>query len=142
MRHFLAKGRPVIALDRALERIGDIAATPMLKSDTVDLCDAIAVKEALDRLCDRAAPLRLSLMPSASSGTSLVLTMKGARLVPHDAAAFEKVLRANLLAPFTVSADAAARMARMGGGSIIHFSSIAAGGNPGQSGLFRRESRP
>lgn len=61
-----------------------------------------------------------------------VLSVKGARLAPHDLASFERVVRANLTTTFVMASRVAARMARAGGGSIINFSSIAARGNAGQ----------
>src|SRR5262249_1930693 len=46
---------------------------------------------------------------------------------------WRRVIEANLTAPFIAASLVAARMARTGGGAIVNFSSIASGGNAGQS---------
>jgi 3-oxoacyl-[acyl-carrier protein] reductase len=55
------------------------------------------------------------------------------RLRPMTKESWQRVLDANLTAPFLLAAASAARMVRTGGGAIVNFSSITAKGNAGQA---------
>lgn len=132
VRHYAGLGRTVLALDRQEGSLQALAVAGQVQCKACDLADP----DAVDSVLKAAIPLdaRIELLVNAV-GLILnepVLALKGARLVPHDIASFETVVRANLTTAFVTSSRVAARMARSGGGSIINFSSIAARGNAGQ----------
>ena len=88
---------------------------------------------ALDAAIPRREPIALLVNAVGLIWNEPVLSLKGARFTGHALESFERVIRANLTAAFVTATHVAARMARTGGGSIVNFSSIAAGGNTGQA---------
>lgn len=130
VRRYAASGRTVLALDRQGTSLQALAADGQVHCNECDLADPEAVEATLKA----AVPLdaRIELLINAVGLIWNEPVLKGARLVPHDVASFETVIRANLTTVFVMSSRVAARMARSGGGSIVNFSSIAARGNVGQ----------
>lgn len=132
VRHYAGSGRITLALDQRESSLQSLAVDGRIHCGACDL----ASSDGVDAMLKAAIPLdaRIELVINAAGliWNEPVLAAKGARLVPHDLASFEKVVRANLTTAFVMSSRVAARMARSGGGSIVNFSSIAARGNAGQ----------
>lgn len=125
-QHFSGLGRQVLSLDRDM---GNAAAG--VTGISCDLLSRAEIKQALAAI---PRPDRIALLVNTVGliHNEPVLSFRGARLSPHDEASFRAVVDANLVAPFLVASEAAALMARSGGGAIVNFSSIAADGNAGQ----------
>jgi 3-oxoacyl-[acyl-carrier protein] reductase len=130
--HFVAAGRSVLAVDAVGERLAAIPSSPFLVTSAVDLSDATALQGALDAAIPRAEPIRLLVNAVGLIWNEPLLALKGARFSLHQVESFERVVRANLTTTFVAATRVAARMVRSGGGAIINFSSISAGGNTGQ----------
>lgn len=130
--HFLRRDRNVLSLDQAYS---DILGAPskFLRKRTVDLASADAVEATLRESIPRSDRIGLLVNAVGQIVNEPVLSLRGARLQPHDMERWRAVLEANLTAPFIVASHVASRMARTGGGAIINFSSIAARGNVGQA---------
>ncbi|MBO6900913.1 MAG: SDR family oxidoreductase [Rhizobiaceae bacterium] len=125
--HYVANGRTVLGLDKSAGA-PDTRATML----AVDLADQSALQRALDEAVPRHAPVTLLVNAVGLIWNEPVISLKGAKFVPHGQQNFETVITANLTAAFNAAAVVGARMARSGGGSIINFSSISAQGNVGQ----------
>lgn len=119
---------PVLALDVNTDAIPRLANVRVV---ALDLSSAEAVEAALDNI-QRTDPIRLLVNAVGLIWNEPVLTMKGARMVPHAPESFLKVINSNLTAAFVIATCVAVRMARKGGGAIINFSSVSAGGVAGQ----------
>ncbi len=132
-RHYGAAGRRVLALDQDATRLAALNECAGLVSTAADLADPAALEQALDAAIPHREPIALLVNAVGLIWNEPVLALKGARFAAHDVASFERVVRANLTAPFVTASRIAARMARAGGGVIVNFSSIAAGGNIGQA---------
>jgi 3-oxoacyl-[acyl-carrier protein] reductase len=133
VERYAARGRHVLALDRdasALAELGKIAGVVTL---AVDLADPDAVQAAFDAAIPRSEPIALLVNAVGLIWNEPVLRLKGARFSMHAIDSFERVIRANLTAAFVTATQVAARMVRTGGGAIVNFSSISAGGNTGQA---------
>jgi 3-oxoacyl-[acyl-carrier protein] reductase len=127
--HFAAKGDHVLALDRKFETAPQ---QPQLLSRALDLTDETEVRLALTEAIPATASIALLINAVGLIWNEPALSFKGAKLVPHGVASWRNVIEANLTAPFVLSTQVAARMARRGGGAIVNFSSIASEGNAGQ----------
>ena len=125
---FAARGHPVLALDKTFG--SDTAATGV----TAVAGDLTSARDIQDALSTVSRSARISLLVNAVGliWNEPVLAFRGAKLSTHGPDSFRQTIEANLTAPFLVASEAAARMARTGGGAIVNFSSIAAGGNAGQ----------
>lgn len=132
VRHYAGLGRIVLALDQQEGPLQALAVDGRVYCRACDLAAPGAVDSMLKAVVPLDARIELLINAVGLIWNEPVLAVKGARLVPHDLASFEKVVRANLTTTFVMSSRVAARMARSGGGSIVNFSSIAARGNAGQ----------
>lgn len=132
VRHFARTGRTVLALDQQADALEALAVDGQVRCSACDLADPVAVEAVLRTTVPLDARIELLVNAVGLIWNEPVLSLKGARLVPHDLASFERVVRANLTTTFVIASRVAARMARAGGGSIVNFSSIAARGNAGQ----------
>jgi 3-oxoacyl-[acyl-carrier protein] reductase len=132
-RHYAKTVGAVLALDQDAARLETLDGIPGLVTTSVDLCDPADLECAIDaRLPPREA---VSLLVNCVGliWSEPVLALKGTRFNVHAADSFERVIRANLTAAFVTATRVAAKMARTGGGVIVNFSSISAGGNIGQA---------
>jgi 3-oxoacyl-[acyl-carrier protein] reductase len=130
---YAATGRRILALDldaAALAALGNAAG---VVTQAVDLADANALQAVLDAAIPRREPIALLVNAVGLIWNEPLLSMKGARFSLHALDNFERIVRANLTAAFVTATHVAGRMARTGGGSIVNFSSISAGGNTGQA---------
>jgi 3-oxoacyl-[acyl-carrier protein] reductase len=130
---YAAAHRKVLALDldaAALPALGNAAG---VVTQAVDLADANALQAVLDAAIPRREPIALLVNAVGLIWNEPLLSLKGARFSMHAIDSFERIVRANLTAAFVTATHVAARMARTGGGSIVNFSSISAGGNTGQA---------
>lgn len=123
---YSARGRRVLVLDRQPPK--------MQTGVTFAACDLRSRGEIKQALGAIPKPESIALLVNAVGliRNEPVLSFRGARLSPHDELSFRAIIDANLVAPFLIASEVAALMARSGGGSIVNFSSIAAGGNAGQ----------
>lgn len=128
-RHYAAKGRPVLALDRELTKLAAEKAENGIVVREVDILSTDAVRGAL------AETDRIGLLINAVGliWNEPVLAFRGGRFATHDYDTWRRVIDANLTAAFIAATETAARMARRGGGAIVNFSSISSGGNVGQA---------
>lgn len=132
-KHYAADGRHVLALDRDPAPLAELGQMADVVTHAADLADPEALQAALDAAIPRRAPIRLLVNAVGLIWNEPVLRLQGARFATHAIDSFEQVLRANLTASFVTATRVAARMARSGGGAIVNFSSISAGGNTGQT---------
>ncbi|MFO1099228.1 MAG: SDR family oxidoreductase [Xanthobacteraceae bacterium] len=132
-QRYASQGRRVLALDRAVDALAEIASTDGVATSAVDLADAEAVHAALEAAIPKREPIALLVNAVGLIWNEPVIALKGARFAAHGVESFERVIRANLTAPFVAASAVAARMARTGGGAIVNFSSISAAGNVGQA---------
>lgn len=132
-KHYAADGQHVLALDRDRAPLAELGQMAGIVTHAADLADPEALQAALDAAIPRRAPIRLLVNAVGLIWNEPVLRLQGARFAPHAIDSFEQVLRANLTASFVTATRVAARMARSGGGAIVNFSSISAGGNTGQT---------
>lgn len=130
--HFVARGGPVLALDKRVERGGTRSADKSLLFRCVDLGSERETSETLESAIPQSMRIGLLVNVLGLIWNEPILRLRGARLQAHGADSWRRVIEANLTAPFIISTLVAARMARRGGGAIINFSSIAARGNIGQ----------
>jgi 3-oxoacyl-[acyl-carrier protein] reductase len=128
VRHYAPRHK-VLALDKSFAATECDAAEAV--RITADLTSEEEVRTALDQL-PSGGSITLLVNAVGQIWNEPVLGLRGARLRPHQLDTWRRVIEANLTAPFIVANQVAARMARTGGGSIVNFSSIAAGGNAGQ----------
>jgi 3-oxoacyl-[acyl-carrier protein] reductase len=131
-KRYAAAGRKILALDldaTALAAFGNAAG---VFTQAVDLADANALQAVLDAAIPRREPIALLVNAVGLIWNEPLLSLKGARFSLHAIDSFERIVRANLTAAFVTATHVAGRMARTGGGSIVNFSSISAGGNTGQ----------
>lgn len=131
--HYAARGHSVLALDRDPTLLAPLSQMAGIATHAADLADPEALQAGLDLAVPRREPIRLLINAVGLIWNEPVLRLQGARFAIHAIGSFERVLRANLTAPFITAACVAARMARSGGGAIVNFSSISAGGNTGQA---------
>jgi 3-oxoacyl-[acyl-carrier protein] reductase len=133
VQRYAADGRRVLALDRDPVTLAELAKATGVVVHAVDLADPDALQAAVDAAIPRREPIALLVNAVGLIWNEPVLSLKGARFSVHAVESFERVMRANLTAAFVTATHVAARMARTGGGAIVNFSSISAGGNTGQS---------
>jgi len=131
VRHFLTRGRSVLALDRDVSALADVAGDCVARA--VDLTQDVAVKAILDGAIAAADRVTLLINAVGLIWNEPILALRGGAMAVHTSATWRQVIEANLTAPFIAASLLAARMARAGGGAIVNFSSIASGGNAGQS---------
>ena len=133
VERFLARGRPVLALDRTDERVGGSEGSARLVVRTLDLASESEVKAVLDEALPRGERVGLLVNAVGLIWNEPVVALRGAAIQPHRLDTWRRVIEANLTAPFVVASHVAARMARKGGGAIVNFSSISGRGNVGQA---------
>ncbi len=133
VERYAAGGRHILALDRDASALAELGKMAGVVTQAVDLADPNAVQAAFDAAIPRSEPIALLVNAVGLIWNEPVLGLKGARFSMHAIDSFERVLRANLTAAFVTATHVAARMARTGGGAIVNFSSISAGGNTGQA---------
>lgn len=131
VRHYLSRDRSVLALDRDAAALKDVGGDCVARA--VDLTDEAAVKTVLDSVLTAADRVALLINAVGLIWNEPVLALRGGTIAVHGAESWRRVIEANLTAPFVAASLVAARMARTGGGAIVNFSSIASGGNAGQS---------
>ncbi len=129
---YAARGQKVLALDIDPAGISAVPVGNRGAAHAVDLTDATALKAVLDMCIPRREAIGLLVNAVGLIWNEPVLALKGARFEVHGGENFMRVVNANLTASFVGATQAAGRMARTGGGVIVNFSSIAAGGNVGQ----------
>ena len=130
---YATAGRKILAVDldaAALAALGNAAG---VVTQAVDLADGNALQAVLDAAIPRREPIALLVNAVGLIWNEPLLSLKGARFSLHALDSFERIVRANLTAAFVTATHVAGRMARTGGGSIVNFSSISAGGNTGQA---------
>ena len=130
---YAASGVRVLGLDRDEAALARLAESSGLTVRAPDLSDPAAVDGALAGAIAKADPIGLLINAVGLIWNEPVLAFKGATLAVHGLESFERVLKANLTAPFVVASRVAARMARTGGGVVVNFSSISARGTAGQA---------
>jgi 3-oxoacyl-[acyl-carrier protein] reductase len=130
---FAGRQGSILALDRNVDDLKVTDRSARIAKCAVDLTVEADVKAAIDKAIPTGERINLLINAVGLIWNEPVLTLRGASLQPHGAAAWRQVLEANLTAPFIVSSLIAARMARKRGGCIINFSSIAGRGNVGQA---------
>jgi 3-oxoacyl-[acyl-carrier protein] reductase len=133
VQRYAAEGRRVLSLDRDAAALAELGDTAGVVAQAADLADADALEAALEAAIPRREPIALLVNAVGLIWNEPVIALKGARFAAHGTDSFERVIRANLTAPFVTASQVAARMARTGGGAIVNFSSIAATGNVGQA---------
>lgn len=132
--HFLDRGHRVLGLDAAPEGPAACRGRDAFRFVRVDLTDAAATAAAIDAFVAEHGPLRIVLNNVGLIHNAPVLSFVDGAMVPHDPAAWDKVLAVTLSAAFYVTTACARHMAQAGGGGVvINISSISANGNPGQS---------
>jgi 3-oxoacyl-[acyl-carrier protein] reductase len=131
VRHYLARDRTVLALDRNVAALADVGGDCVVRE--VDLTEDAAVKTVLDGVLSAADRVPLLINAVGLIWNEPLLALRGGTIAVHTAASWRRVIEANLTAPFIAASLLAARMARAGGGAIVNFSSIASGGNAGQT---------
>lgn len=131
VRHYLARNRSVLALDRDVAVLADVAGDCVARA--VDLTDDAAVKPVLDGVLTATDRVALLINAVGLIWNEPVLALRGGTIAVHAVESWRRAIEANLTAPFVAASLLAARMARTGGGAIVNFSSIASGGNAGQS---------
>jgi 3-oxoacyl-[acyl-carrier protein] reductase len=131
--HFLAAGRPVLALDRIDDRFAAAALPRGLTMRTLDLASEAEVAAALDAAIPRSDRIELLVNAVGLIWNEPIVAVQGAKFRSHSADSWRQVIEANLTAPFVLAAQVAARMARKGGGAIVNFSSVCGRGNGGQA---------
>lgn len=131
VRHYLTRDRSVLALDRDVAALADVAGDFVARA--VDLTDDTAVTSILDGVLAAADRVALLINAVGLIWNEPVLAFRSGAITVHTAASWRRVVEANLTAPFIAASLLAQRMARTGGGAIVNFSSIASGGNAGQS---------
>lgn len=131
VRHYLARNRAVLALDRDVAALTDDGDACVARK--VDLSQDASVKAVLGEVLDAKDRVPLLINAVGLIWNEPVLAFRGGAIAVHEAASWRNVVEANLTAPFIAASLLAAHMARTGGGAIVNFSSIASGGNVGQS---------
>jgi 3-oxoacyl-[acyl-carrier protein] reductase len=131
VRHYLTRDRRVLALDRDVAVLADVAGDFVARA--VDLTDDTAVTTILDGVLAAADRVALVINAVGLIWNEPILALRGGAIAVHAAASWRRVVEANLTAPFIAASLLAARMARTGGGAIVNFSSIVSDGNAGQS---------
>lgn len=120
-------GIPVLACDRdagALDQIVDGGGG--IHRETFDVSDETTVGPAIDRGVTRLGVLG-GVINSAGIGRSVAAEETSAEL-------FREILNVNLVGTFVVAREAASRMRRSGGGSIINVTSVSGiRGNTGRA---------
>jgi 3-oxoacyl-[acyl-carrier protein] reductase len=127
--HLAVGGWRVLSLDREEPH----EPHPGVISRAVDLTEPAAVEQILDAAIPRRDPIGLLVNAVGLIWNEPILSIRGASLQTHGLDSWRRVVEANLTAPFVVASIVARRMARSGGGAVVNFSSIAAGGNAGQA---------
>lgn len=99
-----------------------------------DLADDSAVGEALDAIETQLGKISVLVNCAGLIHSEPFISLTNPAQRRHSLATWDAVIRSNLTATFVVSARVAERMAASRTkGLIVNFSSIAAGGNPGQT---------
>jgi 3-oxoacyl-[acyl-carrier protein] reductase len=129
-QHYAGLGWRVLALDR---RFDTAVPTQGVTTCTVDLLVEAEVRQAFADTIPANESLSLVINAVGQIWNEPILAIRGARFTTHSLDTWRAVTDANLTAPFVVATQAAARMVRRGGGSIVNFSSIASEGNAGQA---------
>jgi 3-oxoacyl-[acyl-carrier protein] reductase len=130
--HYAKASCVVVAMDRNADALSALASDDVVVH-ACDLADPADLEVALNVLPTSGARIDMLVNAVGLIWNEPAVTLKGARLLPHSLASFERVVHANLTTTFVTSTVFGARMARTGGGVIVNFSSIAAHGNPGQA---------
>ena len=131
-RHFAAKGRHVLALDRNTDRLTQSSAGANLLVRQIDLASRDDLRRTLADTIPQTDRISLLVNAVGQIWNEPVLSLRGGRFASHETDSLRRVIDANLVVPFIVATEVAARMARHGG-AIVNFSSIASSGNPGQA---------
>src|SRR5438270_536651 len=131
--HFLARGGPVLGLDREFGGPTQPGEWPRYVKRAVDLTCEAGVSAVLDEAIPESRAIGLLVNTVGLIWNEPVVALRGARFQPHSVENWRRVIEANLTAPFVLASRVAVRMARRGGGAIVHFSSVAGRGNPGQA---------
>ncbi len=124
---FADRGQRVLALD-----LDASSGAGQVQWRRCDLANPAEVDAVLDEALPRGERVDLLVNAAGLIWSEPAVALKRASFVPHAVDSFHRVLAANLTTTFVMSTRIAARMARVGGGAIINFSSIAARGNGGQ----------
>ena len=126
--HLAGSGWHVLGIDRV-----EVVSDATLVGRVADALDGAAVKQALDEVIPPREPIPLLVNAVGLIWNEPVLSLQGRAFQPHRLESWRDVIDANLTAPFVIASTVAARMVRAGGGSIVNFSSVSAGGNGGQA---------
>jgi 3-oxoacyl-[acyl-carrier protein] reductase len=129
-RHFGNLGCHVLALDRQFP--ADRDNRPEIVSSVVDLLVDDDVRRGIAQATSSGRGISLLVNAVGLIWNEPILAMRGGKLAEHAEDSWRSVIDTNLTAAFIVAKQIAAHMAKHGGGSIVNFSSIASGGNPGQ----------
>jgi 3-oxoacyl-[acyl-carrier protein] reductase len=133
VEHFLARGRPVLALDRNGDWQEAGEQSSQLARHTLDLASEPAVAAVLDEAIPKFDRISLLVNAVGLIWNEPMVALRGGRFRSHGVDSWNRVIEANLTAPFVLASRVAAHMARKGGGAIVNFSSISSRGNSGQA---------
>jgi 3-oxoacyl-[acyl-carrier protein] reductase len=133
IRSFLDEGHRVVAIDRSSRPASLGAFGSQLRWFEADIGDAATIETLLDDIQQPDPAIELLVNAVGLIHSEPILRLEGGRLAPHCPDSWERVIDANLTAPFRMAATVAARMARAGGGVIVNFSSVSARGIAGQA---------
>ena len=128
--HFAGKGRRVLAMDRNIDRLAGAGVN--LVARKLELAQRDDLRQVLADVIPETEEISLLVNAVGQIWNEPLLVLRGGRFVSHDADSLRRVVEANLVTPFIVATDIAARMAR-NGGAIVNFSSIASEGIAGQA---------
>jgi 3-oxoacyl-[acyl-carrier protein] reductase len=124
-----ARGARVAVVD-----IGDARVDGAELSVQADLADDASAAAAVARIVAVCGGIDILVNAAGLIHSEPLVKLLDPERRAHRSDTWERVLRANLTATFVLSAHVAERMvAKRTKGVIVSFSSVAAGGNPGQS---------
>src|SRR5690348_10891832 len=112
VRHFVAQGRRVLAIDKDEQMLAGFDADGLRKT-VVDLISIEAAESVLASINDGDV---IALLVNAAGliWNEPIITLRGAKFSTHALDSWHRVIEANLTAPFLLSTVVARRMARRG----------------------------
>lgn len=129
------EAKRVIALDLDAERLASLAEeVPGCSTYACDLCDASRVEETIEKVYAEEPEVGVLINAAGTIHSEALVNLLGEGERRHDFERWRRIIDSNLHASFYVTACVAERMASLRTrGLVLGFSSIAAGGNAGQS---------
>lgn len=128
-----AKGCRVVALDLDEGKLAALDQT-LFHCIACDAADPAQVSKALDAVMEKHGRIDILVNTAGWIFSAPLYNMLDRNSPRHDMAMWDKTLRANLTTAFVMSSHVVEKMARARiKGVIVNISSVAAGGNAGQS---------